>query len=324
MSEKIFHINNTSSFIEVALEVFRHQATRVDAYRKYVELLGIDPYAVQSLEDIPYMPIEFFKTFDIQSSRFSPEVVFTSSGTTGQQTSKHLVRSLNWYQQTFTLAFEQVYGPMSSYAVLGLLPAYLERSGSSLVYMVNHMIEVSEHQESGFFLNDHQMLLETLRQLRDKNTPTLLIGVTFGLLDFVEHFSIDFPNLIVMETGGMKGRRREMIREEVHGLLAPAFGVEKIHSEYGMTELMSQAYSTGDGLFKCPAWMKVLRRDVADPFHIQQTVGSGALNIIDLANVDSCCFIATQDLVRLHENGRFEVLGRFDHAEARGCNLMVV
>lgn len=324
MSQEIFHINNHSDFKDVALRVFREQANTCDVYRDYIQLLGIRPEEVHSLEEIPYLPIEFFKTHHVKCGSFDPQVVFTSSGTTGQQSSQHFVKSIDVYVESFVRGFELFYGPMSRFAVLGLLPAYLERSGSSLVYMVDHMIKTSEHSESGFYLNDHAALHHMLTDLKQQQVPTLLIGVTFGLLDFSATYSIDFPELIVMETGGMKGRRKEMIREEVHSLLKSAFGVPFVHSEYGMTELLSQAYSTGEGLFKCPPWMTVLRREVTDPFSIHQTPGSGALNVIDLANLDSCCFIATQDLVRLHEHGRFEVMGRYDHAEVRGCNLMVV
>lgn len=324
MSNEIFHIHNRSDFTEVALRLFREQAKACAVYRDYIQLLGIRPEEVHSLEEIPYLPIEFFKSHEVKTGAFSHEIVFTSSGTTGQYTSQHFVKSLNLYVESFVRGFELFYGPMSQYAVLGLLPAYLERSGSSLVFMVDHMIKTSEHPESGFYLNNHDSLYTMLLKLREKGVPTLLIGVTFGLLDFSATFQIDFPELIVMETGGMKGRRQEMIRDEVHALLKDAFGVANIHSEYGMTELLSQAYSNGFGYFKCPPWMAILRREVTDPFCIDQTPGSGALNVIDLANRDSCSFIATQDLVRLHDHGRFEIMGRYDHAEVRGCNLMVI
>ncbi len=275
------------------------------------------------MRDIPFLPIEFFKSHEIWcGENVQPEVVFSSSGTTGMSTSKHPVRNIALYEESFRKGFRLFYGDIRQYSVLALLPSYLEREGSSLIYMVDALIHESEKPASGYFLYNHRELYETLVQLRDQNEKVILIGVTYALLDFIEQYQVDFPNLIVMETGGMKGKRKEMIREELHLALTTGFGVARIHSEYGMTELLSQAYSKGNGIFECPAWMRVLVRDTNDPFHYLEEGRTGALNIIDLANLHSCAFIATQDLGRLN-NRAFEVLGRFDNSDIRGCNLLV-
>lgn len=324
MPENFFHIATEREFNEAALDLFRRQAENCDVYRAYISALRVRPDKIKSICEIPYLPIDFFKSFEVKTGVFDPEMVFTSSGTTGQKPSLHFVKRADTYIESFVRGFELFYGPVTRFAILGLLPSYLERQGSSLVYMADHFVRHSEYAKSGFFLHDHEALRDTLLDLKARKIPTLLIGVTFGLLDFAEAFQVDFPGLILMETGGMKGRREEMIREEVHNCLKNAFGVSQVHSEYGMTELLSQAYSFGDGIFKPVPWMKVLRREITDPFAISSEPGSGALNVIDLSNGDSCAFIATQDLVKLRENGRFEVMGRFDHAEVRGCNLMVV
>lgn len=252
------------------------------------------------------------------------QIIFTSSGTTGAKTSQHVVTDISLYEKSFLKAFEHFYGPVSHYCILALLPAYLEREGSSLVYMVDSLITKSRHSNSGFYLNNLDDLKKQLMLLQKKGQKTLLIGVSFALLDLAETMRFPLKNTIVMETGGMKGRRREMIRSELHQILKNAFGVEQIHSEYGMTELLSQGYSKGHGIFNCPPWMKVLIRDTEDPLSIQKSGKNGGINIIDLANLNSCPFIATQDLGKVHPNGSFEVLGRFDHSDIRGCNLMVV
>jgi len=251
------------------------------------------------------------------------QIIFTSSGTTGTQVSKHFVPNLKLYEESFNRTFEQFYGPIEDYVVLGLLPSYLEREGSSLIYMVNHFIQNSKYPESGFYLNQWDKLAEKLNVLDQSGKKVLLIGVSFALLDLVENHQFSLKNTIIMETGGMKGRRKELIRTELHDQLKKGFGVSKIHSEYGMTELLSQAYSKGDGIFKCPSWMKVLIRDTEDPLTIinHQT---GGINIIDLANIKSCSFIATQDLGKVNNDGSFEILGRFDSSDIRGCNLMVL
>lgn len=319
----IFSIENDAALERVAVEVFRKQATDCEVYKRYLSFLKKDPAKVYRLIDIPFLPIEFFKSHRIVGGNQDAEKVFTSSGTTGSATSSHYVSDIQYYQDSFTKGFEFFYGPAKDFATLALLPSYLEREGSSLIYMVDDFIGKSRHSESGYFLYNHQELYDTLVNLNDKKIPTLLIGVTYALLDFAESFKIDFPELIVMETGGMKGRRKEMIREELHKTLRTAFGVQEIHAEYGMTELLSQAYSKGNGYFQCPPWMKVLIRDINDPFSYLRNGQTGGINVIDLANVNSCSFLATQDLGRRSAEGQFEVLGRFDQSDARGCNLLI-
>ncbi len=295
-------------------------------YGDFVNALGVDAKTVNRISQIPFLPIRFFKDKLVTTGTFSPNVVFTSSGTTGQIPSKHAVKNVTVYEQSFFNAFERSYGPVDSYCVLALLPSYLERSGSSLVYMVNALIRKSNHRASDFYLHNQDELVSRLRQLAESGTKTLLIGVSFALLELVEKLPGDFlhPNLIVMETGGMKGRRKELIREELHSILQEAFHTKAIHSEYGMTELLSQAYAVKGGLYTPPPWMKVLVRDNTDPLAIIAHEQTGGLNIIDLANQDSCAFIATEDLGKTHADGTFEVLGRFDTAEIRGCNLMAL
>ncbi|MEL6864694.1 MAG: acyl transferase, partial [Bacteroidota bacterium] len=283
----------------------------------------IDPTEVHAIEDIPFLPISLFKRFDIQTGEWIPDRLFTSSGTTAQTTSRHLLKDPNAYCKGAALIFEQFYGPLSKYCFLALLPAYLERQGSSLVFMADHFIQSSNYDLSGFFLNNTDQLLAHLEQCRDQNIPTILLGVTFALLDLAEQFAPNLKHCIIMETGGMKGRRKEMIRKEVHQVLCNAFQVDSIHSEYGMTELFSQAYSKGEGIFWPGTTMKLIARDVTDPFHLLPPKRSGALNIIDLANIDTCSFIATDDIGRCYANGSFEVLGRLDNSDRRGCNLLV-
>lgn len=257
------------------------------------------------------------------STDASPEIVFSSSGTTGMLPSKHLVTDLSLYEQSFNSAFEQFYGQIANTCLLALLPSYLERDGSSLIYMVDALLKQSQHPDSGYFLHNHDDLYARLQQLQATNQKTILIGVTYALLDFIEQYKVEFPDLIVMETGGMKGKRKEMVREELHELLQNGFGVNAVHSEYGMTELLSQAYSYGKGIFNCPPWMKVYLRDTNDPLSLSPDNKTGGINIIDLANLNSCSFIATQDLGKLFPDGSFEVLGRFDNADIRGCNLLI-
>ncbi|MEY3039998.1 MAG: hypothetical protein RLZZ593_1140, partial [Bacteroidota bacterium] len=277
----------------------------------------------ESVEQIPYLPISFFKTHQVVRQGSALNRFFTSSATTGMVPSKHYVPRIDVYEESFRQAWELFYGPVENYCVLALLPAYLERTGSSLVYMAQDMIQRSGHPKSGFYLDQYQDLSETILSLEAAQTPTLLLGVTFALLDFADQYPMKLKHTIVMETGGMKGRGREMIREEVHQKLSTAWGGLSIHSEYGMTELLSQAYSTGNGVFSCPPWMRVNLRDTEDPLTRLPEGQSGGIDIIDLANVDSCSFISTQDLGRLTAPGQFKVLGRFDHAEIRGCNLLV-
>jgi phenylacetate-coenzyme A ligase PaaK-like adenylate-forming protein len=322
--QQIFTITSPQSFEEKALELFRYQATNCTIYKNYIELIKVDPASIQSLEKIPFLPIEFFKSHTVKSGEWNEVITFTSSGTTNQTNpSRHFVRDLSIYEMSFIKAFDLFYGKASDMVILALLPSYLERTGSSLIFMADHLIKSSSDPRSGFFLNEFEKLAHILKEAKEEGKPCLLLGVTFGLLDFAEQFSLDLTGITIMETGGMKGRREEWTRQQVHAFLQEKWKVEKIHSEYGMTELLSQAYSKGDGIFECPPWMKVLHRETTDPFAISSAAGSGGLNVIDLANIDSCAFIATQDLVRLHPNQSFEVLGRFDHAEVRGCNLLV-
>lgn len=316
-------IQSDTEFNSQALELFHKQKDACEIYNQYLRLIRQYEKPIQHWSEIPFLPIEFFKSHRVTTGLFEEQGVFTSSGTTGQVTSKHYVRDLDIYEESFLKGFEYFYGKPEEWKVLALLPSYLERSGSSLVYMVDHLIKRSHSEHSGFFLHIHQDLFKVLDRIRDSKQKILLIGVTFALLDFAETFEMRFPDLVVMETGGMKGRREEMTRDEVHAELRRCFEVNEIHSEYGMTELLSQAYSKGNGIFECPPWMRVAAREVTDPFNVR-VFGSGALNVIDLANEDSCAFIATQDLCKIQANGSFEVLGRYDHAEVRGCNLMVI
>ncbi len=323
-TKTVFNINSQSEFETIALEVFKHQFNNNPVYRSFCDLLYIHPSDVKIIKDIPFLPIQFFKSHEILSSREIVEKTFTSSGTTGSITSKHYVTDLSVYEQSYLKAFEHFYGNIEDYVVLALLPSYLEREGSSLIYMVNDLIEKSNQTKSGFYLNNLDDLAKTLHQLEEKGQKTLLIGVSFALLDLVEKFQFKLSHTLVMETGGMKGRRKEIIREELHAILKTGFGVNQIHSEYGMTELLSQAYSKGNGIFECPPWMKILTRDTEDALSIQSHNKTGGINIIDLANINSCAFIATQDLGKVHENEQFEIIGRFDNSDIRGCNLMAL
>ena len=322
--DRIFSISSSREFEKISLEVFTHQYHHVALYRKFCDLLKISPQTVIQPSQIPFLPIEFFKSHSIIADGEKPQITFTSSGTTGSVTSKHLVSDLNWYEKSFNLAFESFYGKIQDLVILALLPSYLEREGSSLVYMVNHLIQKSGHPESGFYLDDLEKLKITLETLEKKGKKVLLIGVSFALLDLVEAHTFNLKNTVIMETGGMKGRRREMIREELHQILKKGFGVDHIHSEYGMTELLSQAYSAGDGIFTCPPWMKIYIRDPEDALTYLSPYKTGGINVIDLANYNSCSFIATQDLGKNLGDGKTEILGRFDNSDIRGCNLMVI
>ncbi|WP_159799677.1 acyl transferase [Flavobacterium sp. MK4S-17] len=320
----IFTISSKKEFEKITLKVFRHQYDNNEVYRYFCSLLGKDKLNVKSVREIPFLPIQFFKSHDITSSQEPVQQVFTSSGTTGMATSRHLVTDVSYYEQSFRLAFSQFYGNIEDYAVLALLPSYLEREGSSLIYMVQDLIEGSNNPDSGFYLHNYDELIKKLLSLDNSGQNVLLIGVTYALLDLIEKQDFSLRNTIVMETGGMKGRRREMIREELHNVLCKGFNVSKIHSEYGMTELLSQAYSLGDGIFECPPWMDILIRDTEDALTLVDYGKTGGINVIDLANYNSCSFIATQDLGKKHSNQSFEVLGRFDNSDIRGCNLMVM
>jgi len=324
MQNAVFNIQNQSDFKTCALQVFRHQFKNNTVYRSFCDLLYIHSSDVKKVEEIPFLPIQFFKSHAVLSSTQAVKETFTSSGTTGSSVSKHMVTDLSWYTKSYTKGFEHFYGPIEDYTVLGLLPNYLERDGSSLIYMVDDFIKKSNKPASGFYLNNLTELSKTLIALDKKGEKVLLIGVTFALLDLIERQQFKLQNTIIMETGGMKGRRKEIIRNELHEILCAGFGVSKIHSEYGMTELLSQGYSSGDGVFDCPPWMKILARDTEDALTMVGTNKTGGLNVIDLANYNSCSFIATQDLGKVDNNGSFEVLGRFDHSDIRGCNLMVM
>lgn len=322
--QDVFSIKNNKEFIKVALKVFRYQYAHNAVYRKFCDLLHTDVAQVKTLEQIPFLPIEFFKSERVLSSDDPVEITFTSSGTTGSQTSSHLVTDLSIYEQSYLSAFASFYGNIENYTILALLPSYLEREGSSLIYMVEDLIKKSNNPDSGFYLHNYDELIEKLVTLDNSGQNVILIGVTYALLDLVEKQNFQLQNTIVMETGGMKGKRKEMIREELHQILQNGFGVKSIHSEYGMTELLSQAYSLGEGIFSCPEWMHILIRDPEDALSYLDTERTGGINVIDLANLNSCSFIATQDLGKKLKNGDFEVLGRFDHTDIRGCNLMIL
>lgn len=310
-------------FVGRALDVFRFQYANNPLYRQYTDTLGVKAGAVRDLEQIPFLPVSLFKTHTVRTGDFTPQTVFESSGTTGTVTSRHEVKDLNLYRKSFTAAFEHFYGPVGGWCIIGLLPAYLERSHSSLVLMVHELIGNSGHPDSGFYLYEHDTLYELLQRLEQRQQKTLLIGVTFALLDFAEKYALSLRHTVVMETGGMKGRRREITREELHTYLEQRLGLPAIHAEYGMTELLSQAYSPGGGVFACPPWMKTLVRREDDPLEVT-TSGEGLLNIIDLANTWSCSFLATEDIGRIRPDGQFEVSGRVDNSDIRGCSLLVV
>ena len=314
----------------MALDLFRFQYANNPLYRQYIDTLGrhtdtlgVDPAAIATPEAIPFLPIGFFKTQAVRTTDFVPEAVFASSGTTGMVTSRHEIKDLGLYRNSFTAGFERFYGSITDWCIIGLLPSYLERGNSSLVVMADELIRRSGHPESGFYLYEHAALYEILQRLEAQGQKTLLIGVSFALLDFAEKYSLSLQHTVVMETGGMKGRRRELTRTELHTFLTDRLGVKTIHAEYGMTELLSQAYSPGGGLFSCPPWMKVLVRSEDDPLEVNGE-GEGILNVIDLANRWSCAFLATEDVGRVYPDGRFEVAGRVDNSDIRGCSLLVV
>jgi len=323
LEQQIFQIKTAQDFENIALEVFQYQFQHVATYRTYCELIHTKPSEVNAIEDIPFLPIEFFKKLTVISSEKKLETTFTSSGTTGSVTSKHLVADVQVYRKSFLDGFQKFYGNPHELVILALLPSYLERDGSSLVYMVDRLIKETNSPDSGFYLNDLEKLAEKLVDLDAAGKKVLLLGVSYALLDLIAHRTFQLKNTYVMETGGMKGRRKEMIKEALHSKLKIGFGVKKIHSEYGMTELLSQAYSKGDGLFSCPPWMRVLTRDTEDPLTLVNGT-TGGINVIDLANVYSCSFIATQDLGKTYTDESFEILGRFDTSDIRGCNLMVL
>ena len=317
-------IKTTDEFIARALALFEYQYESNRVYRSYCDLINIAASEVNTLEEIPFLPIQFFKSHTVNCSSTPADQVFTSSKTTGQVASKHHVHDIDLYIKSFEKGFKHFYGNIEDYALLALLPSYMDQGNSSLIYMANHLIQNTKHPESGFYLEDWSKLRTTLNHLEKRGQKTILLGVTYALLNGAENESFDLKHTLIMETGGMKGMRKEWVRDALHKKLQEGYGVSTIHSEYGMTELMSQAYSKGEGRFSCPPWMRVLTRSAEDPFELIGTLKTGGLNIIDLANVDTCAFIATQDLGKTYSDGSFEVLGRFDHAEIRGCNLLVV
>jgi phenylacetate-coenzyme A ligase PaaK-like adenylate-forming protein len=311
------------TFEETALAVFQYQYKNNFLYKKYVDLLYIKPDNVVKIAQIPHLPIAFFKNYDIKTGNWATETTFTSSGTTGATTSRHAVKSLNWYLQNTVQGFDTLYRHPKNYCWLALLPSYLEREGSSLIAMTQHFIEISEYKESGFFLNDLENLAKTLEKCRKDNIPTVLIGVSFALLDFAAAFPMNLEHIILMETGGMKGRKKEITKQALHETLKNAFQLPEIHSEYGMTELLSQGYSKGNNIYEPALTMRIFIRDITDPFELLPPLRTGIINVIDLANIDTCSFIATDDLGKMHPNGTFEVLGRVDNSDMRGCNLLI-
>jgi phenylacetate-coenzyme A ligase PaaK-like adenylate-forming protein len=323
-STTIFSISGQKQFEKIALKVFRFQYENNLVYQEFCDLLKTDVQKVKSLQQIPFLPIQFFKSHQVVSNTNEIQATFTSSGTTGMITSKHLVTDTSIYEESYQKGFSEFYGNIEDYVVLALLPSYLEREGSSLIYMVEDLIKLSNHSDSGFYLHNHDELIKKLIELDESGQNVILIGVTYALLDLIEKQQFQLQNTIIMETGGMKGKRKEMIREELHEQLCDGFGVSMIHSEYGMTELLSQAYSLGNGVFECPSWMQILIRDTEDALSYIPQGKTGGLNVIDLANINSCSFIATQDLGKKNPNNSFEVLGRFDNSDIRGCNLMVL
>ena len=329
---KIFAVTDID-FEQLALEVFRFQYLHNSIYKAYADIFNIDFERINTLSRIPFLPIQFFKSHSVRTTDFEPEIIFESSGTSGTINSHHFVKNIELYKQSFLKGFELFYGPLKEWCIIGLLPSYLERENSSLIFMVDEFIQKSQHSESGFYLYEYEKLYQSLKQLEADKQKTLLIGVGFALLDFAEQFSLPLENTIVMETGGMKGRKEEIVRRELHDILKTRFHVNAIHSEYGMTELLSQAYSQGDGIFHCPPWMKVLIRDEEDPLSIESGVQNsesgmfkarGAINIIDLADIYSCSFIATDDAGAVFPDGSFELLGRIDNSDIRGCSLMAL
>jgi phenylacetate-coenzyme A ligase PaaK-like adenylate-forming protein len=321
--EKILSIRNSLEFDSLAMEAFNYQFENLSIYQSYCRHLAIDPSKITRPEQIPFLPIEFFKNHRLIAEGQNSQLIFTSSGTTGTITSRHYVASRDIYHSSLLKGFQSFYGNPSQYCFLALLPSYLERKESSLVYMVRRLMKLSGHPENGFYLENIEELSLKLKSLEEQGQKTILIGVSFALLDLAEKYSMPLKHTILIETGGMKGRRKEITRAELHGILKSAFGLQNIHSEYGMTELLSQAYSAGDGLYSAPPWMKILIRDIYDPFHYVEAGKTGGINLIDLANIYSCSFIETKDVGKLNPDNSFEVSGRFDFSDTRGCNLLV-
>ncbi len=321
---KILDISTAGELTDAALEVFEYQYINNQIYKEFADHLGKHPGKVRSLDEIPYLPVEFFRKYSIISGKGQHEIIFGSSGTTGTKPSRHYVTDLSLYEASFVRSFSRFYGDPHDYILIALLPSYTEREGSSLVYMADSLIRLTGHPLSGFYMGQHGSVTSAIKQSKEQGRKIILLGVSFALLDLAEKEAPDLSGVIVMETGGMKGRRKEIIREELHNILKEKFRVGAIHSEYGMTELLSQAYSSGEGLFRCPPWMKILVRDPHDPLSVYTETGlTGGVNIVDLANINSCSFLSTGDLGKINDSGTFEILGRFDSSDIRGCNLMV-
>jgi hypothetical protein len=323
LKDSIFKTTSDREFNSLALDIFRYQAISNKTYHEYLGHLGVNPYIIGHIKEIPFLPIDFFKYHKIISGEENAGIIFESSGTTSGNKSRHYITDPQLYINSLTKCFRLFYGDPADYCILAPLPSYLERSESSLVFMVEHLIKLTSHSESGFYLHNMEELAEKLVQLERRKQKTILLGVSFALLDLAEKYPMLLKNTIIIETGGMKGYQEEITREELHQTLKKAFSVKEIHSEYGMTELLSQAWSQKNGLFKTPPWMKIMIRDAYDPFSYVAEERSGGINVIDLANIHSCSFISTQDIGKLHSDGSFEVLGRFDVSDIRGCNLMV-
>ncbi|MBS1932832.1 MAG: acyl transferase [Bacteroidetes bacterium] len=322
ISQQVFNINE-SGFDRLAIDIFHFQYEKNPVYKSFTDALNIDPYVIDAVTKIPFLPIRFFKTHVIKTTTFEPEFIFESSGTTQTVNSRHYVKDLSVYERSFLYAFERFYGDPGEWCIIGLLPSYLERNNSSLIMMVDRLVKESHHPGSGFYLYEHDKLHKMLMQLETEGQKTLLIGVSFALLDFAEKYAMQLKHTVVMETGGMKGRRKELTRDELHKILKTRLGVDTIHSEYGMTELLSQAYSKSDGIFEPVPWMKILVRAEDDPFDVQQK-GAGIINVIDLANIYSCSFIATDDVGKTFGDRKFEISGRVDNSDIRGCSLLIV
>ncbi len=320
---KIFTIQSVQEFNDICFEIFHFQYNNNEVYRSFSDYLDKGPDKVNSLYDIPFLPVSFFKSHKIISGNTIPEAYFSSSGTTGSIESRHFIKDFELYERSFRKGFRTFYGDITEYTILALLPSYLERKGSSLIYMIDRLMNLSAHPSNGYYLYNHQDLYLKLKEQKEAGRKTILFGVSFALLDFIEHYNFSWSELIVMETGGMKGRRKELVREELHKRIKEGLGLNSVHSEYGMTELLSQAYSSGDGIYFTPPWMKIMIRDTNDPLSYVEASKTGGINIIDLANLYSCSFISTSDLGRISDTGAFEVLGRFDISDIRGCNLMV-
>jgi phenylacetate-coenzyme A ligase PaaK-like adenylate-forming protein len=319
----IYDIRSKEEFDKMALAAFLFQYENNTVYKQYVDLLKVRPEEISKIEQIPFLPVSFFKTHEIVCGSSEYEKLFLSSGTSGESQSRHFVRDLTIYEKNFLAIFERFYGEVQQYKILALLPSYLEREGSSLVYMVDGLIKKSKQKHSGFYLHNLRELTDKLKLLNDSDEKVLLIGIPYALLDLIENYRFSVPKIIVMETGGMKGKRKEMVKEELHKALCDGFDVKQIHSEYGMTELLSQAYSKGNAVFSCPPWMKLMIRDLHAPSFYMDNSRTGGINIIDLANILSCCFIETQDMGISFDDGSFKVTGRIDSAEIRGCNLLI-